>query len=706
LITAKRSKQVSHFFTSLYKKFQSYKRRVKAIKNYKVKLTLVFIHAVMLVFFTLLLQYITFTRGDETGFLKWASILKHNILDMDEKPAEDSIVFIDVSKDVVTIDDPELSYDGNDSLQGARTVIKDRKKLSVFFNGVNKHPDAYKFILCDILFQDASANDSALQAAIEPAKNILTTSIFSDGKLIQPIFNVASGCVNYSLLNGSLFTKMPLVYSDTIKSLSVLMYERLTKNIVTHKNGITYFNGRISFNTIIPELYYRPYDLRRSEAHGKPANLFYLGELITRPDFFKNFLQNKYIIVGDFANDNHNTYFGAVPGCLLLIDTFFTLRNHPPVISFAWLLILFFVYCIVSYFMFIHPEKKFKELQEKIKFRFMKQTIIRYISFIGLMMLLDWVSYFFYSTFISIFYIASYLTFLQIAIDKYKPVTENIKKYMRKFKLVKTAVLFILLLTSKVSFTQTYSVSAVRGNVYWNSKLLKNGDVLTNPETLTSDNTSSKIRLLNPQTGSILVSFANSKPAIQNSANKHSELYTITIQPYISSYGASRVLTTKGDFDWVLFFVDSCKGRMAVFEDEKIPLTSTHIQLDSSVRFMAITNMDTGMAFKNIPVINDSLVFAGNIFPPGKPVTWKLALSYSENNKTDTSVINDTPIVSQFITADELKQLIVDFTENWRTNYKDEKEAKNDFYSYLFFNYGAFYNGNIDKIINAALIAR
>ena len=272
--------------------------------------------------------------------------------------------------------------------------------------------------------------------------------------------------------------------------------------------------------------------------------------------------------------------------------------------------------------------------------------------------------------------------------------------FMRKLKLVKTAMIFIFILISAVCLAQTYSVSAVRGNVYWNDKLLKNGDVLTNPQTLTSDNTASKIRLLNPQTGSILVSFANGKPAIQNSANKHSELYVITIQTYITNYGASRLLTTKGDFDWVLFFVDSCKGKMAVFEDEKIPLTSTHIQLDSSVRFMAIINMNTGMVFKNIPVINDSLVFARNIFPPGKPVTWKFALSYSENNKTDTSVINDTPIVSQFITAGELKELIVDFTENWRTNYKDEKEAKNDFYSYLFFNYGAFYNGNIDKIIN------
>lgn len=663
-------------------------------------------HAVVLVFFTLVLQYITFTRGDETGFLKWASILKHNILAMDNKPAEDSIVFIDVSKDVVTIDDPELSYDGNDSLQGARTVIKDRKKLSVFFNEVNKHPDDYKFILCDILFQDASDDDSALQAAIEPAKNILTTSVFSNGKLIQPIFNVASGCVNYSLLNGSLFTKMPLVYSDTIKSLPVLMYESLIKNNVTHKNGITYFNRRISFNTIIPELYYRPYDLRRSKAHGKPANLFYLGELITRPDFFKDFLQNKYIIIGDFASDNHNTYFGAVPGCLLLIDTFFTLRNHPPVISFAWLLILFFVYFTVSYFMFIHPERKFKELQQKIKFRFMKQTIIRYISFIGLMMLLDWISYFFYSTFISIFYIASYLTFLQIVIDKYKPVTQNIKTFMRKLKLSKAAMIFIFLLMSAGCFAQTYSVSAVRGNVYWNDKLLKNGDVLTNPETLTSDNTASKIRLLNPQTGSILVSFANGKPAIHNSANKHSELYTITVQPYITNYGASRVLTTKGDFDWVLFFVDSCKGRMAVFEDEKIPLTSTHIQLDSTVRFMAIINMDTAIAFKNIPVINDSLVFTRNIFSAEKPVTWKLALRYTENNKTDTSVINDTPIVSQFITADKLQELIHDFTDNWKTNYKDEKELKNDFYTYLFFNYGAFYNGDVDKLINAALTAR
>jgi hypothetical protein len=624
------------------------------------------------------------------------------LLDIDKKPAADSIVFIDVSKDVVAIDDPELSYDGNDSLQGARVVIKDRKKLAVLFNEINKHSGAYKFILCDILFEDASPDDTALKPAIESAANILTTSVLSNGQLIQPIFHVASGCVNYSLLNGSMFTKMPLVYSDTVKSLPVLMYEALTKNTVTHKHGITYFNGHIAFNTIIPELYYRPYDLRRTAVGKKPANLFYLGEIITKAGFFEDYLQNKYIIIGDFSNDNHNTYFGAVPGCLLLLDSFFTVRNHPPVIAVAWLFILFFAYLPVSYFMFIHPDKKFKELHEKIRFRFMKKTVIRYISFIGLMILMDWISYFFYSTFISIFYIATYLTILQTAIEKYKPVTQSIKKYMRKFRGIKTVVFFILLLTTTGISAQTYSVSAVRGNVYWNNKLLKNGDVLTNPQSLIADNTSSKIRLLNPQAGSILISFVNSKPAVQNISGKHSELYTLTIQPYINNYGASRVLTTKGDFDWALFFADSCKGRMAVFENEKIPLTGK-IKVDSTMHFMAMIDTGAGMIIKNIPIVNDSLFFTKDIFPAGTAVTWKLAVSYPGNNKIDTAIITDTPIISRFITATDFTELLDDFTVNWKNNYTNEKELKDDFYAFLFFNYGAFYNGDIDRIISNRL---
>ncbi len=560
-----------------------------------------------------------------------------------------------------------------------------------------------KYILCDILFDYTSPDDTLLKPIIESTKNLVTTSIYKNGALVRPVFNVQSGCVNYTVTNTSLFTKMPLMYADTVKSLPVLMYENVTKNAVIKRHGLTYFNNRLGFNTIIPELYYRPADMNTSGAH---ANTYYLGDLVTTPDFFNNYLKNKYIVIGDFPNDKHHTYMGSVPGALLLIDTFLTLQHKQPVISFVWLIILFVVYFLISYIMFIHPDKKFKELHEKIKFTFLRRIILKYISFIGIMMLIDWISYFFYATFVSVFYIATYLTFLEIIIEKYNPVRKKITEYMKKFKLIKTAALLVPLFLCVHLCGQTYSVSALMGNVYYNSKLVKKGDTLANPENLFADNASAKIRLLNPQTGSVMISFINSKPVVAQNADTHSELYELTVKEYISKYYKKPLtgyLSTRGsDFDWFVFFVDSVKNRMPVFENEKIPLTGSTVVPDTA-KFLAVVYNGNDSVFKDIPVINDSLFFPAGIFPMDGSFTWRLAMSYADNNSRHISIITHEPIVSRVISENDLEKLLQDFLKDWKQNYASANKAKLDLYAFLSFNYGYFYYVSLDKMISDVL---
>ena len=436
-------------FSVFGQKLRTYRCQIKLIKHYNLKFFLSLGHAVLLVVFTLVLQYVTISRTDEIKFLKSASIFKHNILGIDPKPVGDSVVFLNVSKDVMTVDDPDsLLYTRTDSLEGARVVIKDRRKLAAFFGEINQYVGEYKYIICDILFDYPSPDDSLLKAKIESTKNLITSSIYKNGSVVEPIFNVKNGCVNYTSAKttlisnkGSLFLKLPLVYFDSVKSLPVMMYEELTGNSITEKHGLTYCNNRLAFNTVIPELYYRPVDMRTSGVH---QNTFYLGDLVTTSPstFFNDYLRGKYIVIGDFDNDRHSTYMGVMPGTLLLFNTYLSLRNKQPLISIMWLLILFVAYTIVSYFMFIHPERKFKNLQSEIKFRFFKSVIVKYVSFIGIMILIDLVSYFFYSTFVSIFYIATYLTFLEICIGKYDPVRKKIVMYLRKLKLLKPVLFF------------------------------------------------------------------------------------------------------------------------------------------------------------------------------------------------------------------------------------------------------------------------
>ena len=165
---------------------------------------------------------------------------------------------------------------------------------------------------------------------------------------------------------------------------------------------------------------------------GKNINTYYLGELLADPDCF-SVLKNKFIIIGDFENDVHMTYLGRMPGTLILWNSYLSLYKHHVIISFKWLLMLSFFYFIISYWIIIHPERKLNELHKKIKVPFLTSFLINYVSFVGVMVLINIFSYFYFGTFVSLFYLATYLTFIQVIIEKFPQWKKNLYEYILNF---------------------------------------------------------------------------------------------------------------------------------------------------------------------------------------------------------------------------------------------------------------------------------
>jgi hypothetical protein len=416
-------------FINWPKTFIAFLKAEAMMAGYKKKLFIIFLHTIFLLILTILLQYISFIRYDEVDFLKSAAILKHDIFKIDEKPWSKNVVFIDISKDPAVADDDE--YGPPDStLKGAQRVITDRFKLAKFFSILNAHPNDYKYVICDILFEKPGPGDSILKPQIESLKKIIISAIWDNDKLIKPIFKVPYAVVNYTAINKSVFTKIPIYYKDSLKSLPASLFEKTTTHRFTKKSYLTFLDGKPTFNTVIPEFYYRSGDMIPPSA-GKNINTFYLGELLADPDCF-SVLKNKFIVIGDFANDVHITYLGKMPGTLILWNAFLTLYRHQATISFKWLLMLFVFYFALSYWIIIHPERKLNEIHQKIRVPFLSTFIINYISFIGILVLINIFSYFYFGTFVSLFYIATYLTFTQLVIEKYPQWKKNLYEYIVK----------------------------------------------------------------------------------------------------------------------------------------------------------------------------------------------------------------------------------------------------------------------------------
>ncbi len=415
---------------ALFNKISAFLKKEAALTRFKTRLLIVFLHALLLLVFTILLQYTSFIRYDEINFLKWASIWKHDVFNSDKKPLAKNVVFLDVSKDLALADDN--AYQQPDStMKGAQRVITDRVKLAKLFSILNSHPNEYRYVICDVLFEKPGPGDSVLKPQIEKLKNVLTSAITDKGKLVKPIFNVNWAMVNYTAINKSTFTKIPIYYNDSLKSLPALLYEKTTPNRFSENRFLTFLNGKPTFNTAIPEFYYRNADLVWPESK-ENFNTYYLGDLLAFPECFSA-LKDKFIIIGDFENDVHSTYLGRLPGSLILWDAYLTFYTHQVTISVEWLLMLFVFYFLISYWIIIHPERKLKAIHQKIRVPFMSKFIISYISYIGLLVLINIFSYFFFGTFVSLFYIATYLTLLESLIEQFPTWRKNLYEYIMTF---------------------------------------------------------------------------------------------------------------------------------------------------------------------------------------------------------------------------------------------------------------------------------
>jgi hypothetical protein len=119
-----------------------------------VKWLISFVHAFILLGFTAWWMNTGFTYGDEQLLIKWSSILKRVVLQIDKDPPKKDFIFINLAYEKALI--PREDGLGNE-------VITDRDKLAQFFQIVKKHQKEIKFTFCDVFLQGLSESDSLLQ---------------------------------------------------------------------------------------------------------------------------------------------------------------------------------------------------------------------------------------------------------------------------------------------------------------------------------------------------------------------------------------------------------------------------------------------------------------------------------------------------------------------------------------------------------------
>ena len=270
---------------------------------------------------------------------KWVGAIPMLLPDR-HKPASDEIIFIDVSKSRY------LAPLNEDSTEN--DVIVNRKYLTQLFTKITANNNRVKYVLCDIQFDISTPDDSALIKSVSGLKDkFLSINTCDNDSLKKNILDLRSATASFYLQQDAVY-KIPFFgnYGDTLVPFK--MFTDLDKGNIQKNFLFTWFSDKgISFNSQIND-----YPLRSSDfIDGKYIKIG-LGELVSimelTPEIFEQYLQNRFLLIGDFENDIHNTYLNTQQGTLILFNAYLHLYNNRQLLP-VWYLIVFyiFIYCIV-----------------------------------------------------------------------------------------------------------------------------------------------------------------------------------------------------------------------------------------------------------------------------------------------------------------------------------------------------------------------
>jgi len=318
------------------------------LKTNPIRKAVCLAHGLFLLVLTFLWLNQSFTYQDELFEIQLTSGIRHTLFSAESEPESNNFLFVNTAYDRKLID----KYDNNIFL--GNQDITDREKLACFFSILNRNPESYKFVLCDIFFRDPSPDDALLGTEMSKMKNLLIPySKTPSDEWENLIFgDIPKGIVDYTTGDAKgTFLKFRLTETDKNimhKSIPLLMYEKLY-NAKFSKCGFLYFmNGKLSLNAMTPNFRIRNSDMDNS---GYCLNLW---EILNLPEpFMLNLLKNRIIVIGDFRErDMHETVLGNMPGPLLLANAYLSIAKGDNLISPLFLICLLSVYTMISYKLF------------------------------------------------------------------------------------------------------------------------------------------------------------------------------------------------------------------------------------------------------------------------------------------------------------------------------------------------------------------
>jgi len=245
-------------------------------------------------------------------------------------------MFIDVAQSLTLVQDKFGPH-----------VIPDRAKLDTLFQLLYNNSDTGKIIICDLYFDVRSDQDRALELSMSRFPHLLSTVKTNSLQEITPnVIRAGKSATSgfrkprepFLIFSNALF-KFNLTDKNCIQTLPLLIYDEVNHNGIFCQGNTLRISNEWYLNTVF--INQRPgFRVTKAvyEDHVIPIARI-INELKLKTGSYRHALrQKKFIVIGNFQEDLHQTIFGEKPGPMIIYDLYISLEQQDNMISTAWLL--------------------------------------------------------------------------------------------------------------------------------------------------------------------------------------------------------------------------------------------------------------------------------------------------------------------------------------------------------------------------------
>lgn len=345
-------------------------------------------------------QNYNFSLSVEDGFFRKLSFWKYKVFSTHPKKKVD-FLFINTGKDLTIVDD-STEYGG--------VAISDREKIYNLLRIINSKEKKPLYLVVDIQFYYPYSIDRSMDTLLqnEISKSYRTTIPIvksADGNYKMPLYKADYGYSDY-LSYGSGFNKFKILTNETFRSVPLILNETLDHAVYNDHSLYTTCNGHLCFTALWPTYYLIDKDVKENKTSFTQS--YNLGELLidleANPTDYSRLFENRIVLLGNFADDNHSTPVGQMSGSILLANIYLSILNKEHFISYVFLLILLLVFSMLSYFAWF---SKVPEVKFNFKFIF-SPHIVRflqgYFSYFGSMFILSLLAIFIFNMHVALFF--------------------------------------------------------------------------------------------------------------------------------------------------------------------------------------------------------------------------------------------------------------------------------------------------------------